>query len=457
MRDTAEQAPAGAEADPPPAPPPEHHNPAPAEDIERTPQPAEDAPRPAQVVAGPSAAMAAEVATAVPAALFHAGGWIGLAAGAAAVVGTGAAGVAGRRRVGTSGRAWTRTRTWSTGGRSSAAKMRMPGTGSTRASGSRTPQSFGRSPAKGGATGGRAAGMRAGGVAGRARAGRLGSAARRATASPAVSGPARAARRATAATGRAARSGSRSTRRGMDHATTAAIRNARAARAAHRAVAGGGTGRDAARAARASLKDSHAHPTRIRWRRLAGAGLWSAAAWTYGRSYTASRTLARRAMARLRGQDPADTDAERDQPRIETKVNRPTDPAANTSRGEDMTRRESGGGVPSFVATAQEHAESLARYEPPPGAGGMVQMYHDIEMLPDALAWIAQGFERMATRCRKELPLHPAISELVVELAKTQTRMASVAAEIKPAITKLHEEDLKRHEAPRPSEERWNV
>jgi hypothetical protein len=120
-----------------------------------------------------------------------------------------------------------------------------------------------------------------------------------------------------------------------------------------------------------------------------------------------------------------------------------------------MARRNAG--VPPFVAAAEELAEAFRRYEPPPGAGGMVQMYADVGMLPDAFDQIAAGIGAFSDRCRGELPLHPAIAELIGELAKVQAHMATVSAEVKPAIEKLHEPELERARAPRPSEERWDV
>jgi hypothetical protein len=116
-----------------------------------------------------------------------------------------------------------------------------------------------------------------------------------------------------------------------------------------------------------------------------------------------------------------------------------------------------GGGAPSFVAAAEELGAAFAKYEPPPGPGGMVKMLADVGMLPDALDQIQIGLNVLATRCRHELPLHDAIAEIVHELAKVQSQMANVAGEIKPAIRKLHEKDLERHEAPRPQETLWDV
>lgn len=249
----------------------------------------------------------------------------------------------------------------------------------------------------------------------------------------------------------------RATGRGLDRTAAGALRGRAAARAARQAMRQGGTPRAAGRAARAALKDAHRDVKRHgAWRRLAGSLAWGAAGWTYGQLHAWSRSLtaALGSLFALRRGDPQDDGPDR--PRINTTVDRPADPAAGGhDGGAEMAKK--GGGAPRFVSAAEDLAEAFRTYEPPPGAGGMVALYADVGMLPDVLDQIAGGLNVLADRCRTELPLHHAIAEMVHELAKVQTHMASVAAEIKPAIERLHVEDLDRHRAPRPSEERWNV
>lgn len=461
MRDTADAPASEAEALPatrhdPPTP---DTPPAPQPEPQPTPD-AQDDPRPARVHGGPAAAIAAEATTAAGAALYNTIGWAGLGLGAAALAGGAALVVGGVRRH----RSPWKTRSWSTtsrrtgststgGGSSSARKSsRMPslkGAGAGRGSGAR---GTGRAGAGGRAAGagrrGRSA-MPAGFGTGRATgrpggprtaAGRTARRAAHAT-GPAVRGTARAARRAN-----------RAAHNGLDRVADGAARNGRAARAAGRAMRSGGTARDAARAARASLRDSHAQPrTQRRWRRMLGAGAWAVTAFGAGIAYR----LGGRAWARIRRRRPTLPTPPPSRPRIETTVHRPTATAGRT-RGEDTMAKRSAG-VPPFVAAAEEFAETLRRYEPPPGAGGMVRMYSDVGMLPDALEQIAAGVVTMADRCRSEWPLHPAVAEMIGEVAKVLAQTASVAAEVKPAIERLHEPELERARAPRPSEDRWNV
>jgi hypothetical protein len=465
MRDTADP---DVHQDAPPAAPhpatPEPA-PAPAEPAEQPAAPATasttqdpDAPQPARVTAGPVIAMTAETITAAGAALWHVGGWTAVGLGAAGLAGAATAAVARRGRGG--GWRQTRTRTWST----SSSGRRVPASFG-RASGGSARR--GRMPSLGGSGGAGAArrgagsrvGSRTGGMPGAGRrAGRAGfpGAGKRGA------GASGSGRRAASATGpalrragygarRAARAGSGA----LDRAAAGAIRGRAAARAARAAMRNGGTPRAASRAARAALKDAHRN-TQVRgaWRRTLGSAAWGLGGWGIG--WAAHLISKARDRFRLRPGDQQDDEEGAEQPRIETTVDRPANPAAGGHSGGADTMG-SRGGTPHFVGAAEVLAESYSKYEPPPGPGGMVQMYADISHLPGALDQVAAGLNVLAKRCREELPLHPAVSEFLHEMAKAQVTMASIAAEIKPAIERLHEKELERHRAPRPSEERWNV
>ncbi|MGH3589113.1 MAG: hypothetical protein ACRDQ0_22625, partial [Pseudonocardia sp.] len=195
--------------------------------------------------------------------------------------------------------------------------------------------------------------------------------------------------------------------------------------------------------------------TRGAWRRTLGSAAWGFGGWGIGWGSRLIGRIRDRFRVRPHG-DPGEDGAER--PRIDDTVDRPTTAAGtDNAGGADTMGEQSNGGVPQFVTAAEDLAEAFRRYEPPPGAGGMIQMYADVGMLPDAMDQVSAGLNTLAERCRGELPLHPAIAEFVHEMAKVQAQLASVSAEIKPAIERLHPEDLDRHRAPRPSEERWNV
>lgn len=457
MRETAEP---DVEQDAPPAAPApatEHPNdqphttpdPAPAETDEP------DEPRPARITPGPALAMTAETVAAAGAGLWHVAGWTGVALGTAGLVGAGAA--AARRRP-WSGE-WRRTRSWST-----TSSRRVPGSSRTRRSSGGT-----RRSSFGGRSQGTGSGSRRGGAAGRggtrARSRTGGLPQRRGRSGfPGVGKPGSARRTARrAAADRVLRStsaGARRVRRAgasrMDRAAAAAVRGRAAARAARHAARQGASPRAASRAARAALKDAHRTThTRGAWRRMAGSMAWGAAGWAYAQLHAWSQSLGdalRELFALRRGQAPDEPQRER----IKTTVDRPDTAAGGHAGGADMGKK-TGRGAPQFVHVAEELAEAFRRYEPPPGPGGMVQMYSDVGMLPDVMDQIAQGINVLSDRCRTELPLHPAVGELVGELAKVQAHMASVAAEIRPAIERLHEADLERHRAPRPAERLWDV
>lgn len=411
-----------------------------------------DDPQPVRVAPGPVIAMTAETITAAGAGLWHVAGWTGVALGAASVAGAGAAAVAGRHRSPWRTGSWSASRSWRApaprlgspgrvGGSPRRSRAGMPsvgGSGGRRGAGSRPGSRAGGSPRRAGSRGFPGAGKRSPGP------GRRGG---RAAATPVLRGTGTTARRAARASGRA-----------LDRAAGTASRGRAAARAARNAKHGGGTSKGAARAARAALRDTHGTTsTRGRWRRWLGSLAWGTAAWAYGQAHdwNTSVTAALRGLFAVRRGDTTDGP---ERPRIETTVDRPTSPAGTDStRGADTMARRGGGGAPQFVHQAEELADAFRRYEPPPGAGGMVQMYADVGMLPDALDSISTGLNILADRCRNELPLHAAIAELVHELAKAQAHMASIASELRPAIERLHEPEMTRARAPRPSEDRWNV
>ncbi|WP_242892529.1 hypothetical protein [Actinomadura litoris] len=491
MRDTAEQAPAGAEAEAPPAPPPEHHNPAPAEDIERAPQPAA-APRhdgrhdepdtervasPLVLPGGPVAAIAMEAVAGAGAGLWLLGGW-GAVAAAVAATGAVGAGAAGRRaRNGSrSGSSWsgsrTRTRSWSS---------RTPGRPSTRAGGNAgrragragTPPSFGRGNTRKTNTG-------TGAGAGRGRAGsrtpRLGARTRSGGTGSFPRARRTAARfRSTAAP--TARKVGRAAGRGADRAAGLASRGWAASRAAHGAVRHGGTARGAARAARAALRDGHRHPPgRGWWRRQAGAAAWTGAAFLWGLSYSGSRAVGRRVADRLgwgsgtttggaaatteKGATTTSSSSARsgtghrrgDGRRIGTNVQRPAARSGGgNSRGEQpMT-------TASFLDAAREFAEAIRRYEPPDEDGAMYDFYLHIGQFPDVLHEITSAMRTFEERCANEWPLHSSIAEFIGAVRDAQEGVARASEDIRPAIARHHHVEIESHESPQRNQHMWNV
>jgi hypothetical protein len=404
---------------------------------------------------GPTVAIAAESAAAAGAGLFHAGGWSAVAAGAVVAGGAGVAVIARRRR----GSSWKRTRSTSTSaspGRAGSSGTPRRSTGSWSSPGSR------RSPGRAGSAMPKGAGGRGRGSGSMPGTGRRGTGAgTRGGRGSGTGGGARgrapgSARRAAAlgATGagaarRAAKAASAGGGRAFDRAANGTGRRRAAAAAANRALRNGATPKQAAKAARQAARKYKAKQGRMTRMRRAG-GRWLAARLL---EWMAGVNGGLRELVDLRPGKTTKGDAA-PQRRINTTVNRPANPEAETGYG---GKTMAGGGTPPFVTAAEELADALRRYQPPPGPGGMVQLYYDVGMLPDMLEQIARGFGQMADRARDEWPLHNAISELIGELAKVQAHMATVSAEIKPAIAKLHEADLERHRTPRPGEPMWNV
>ncbi|MFB4312911.1 hypothetical protein [Actinomadura sp. 21ATH] len=414
---------------------------------------------PLVVRAVPGAAMAVESMAAAGAGLWHAGGWAGVALGAAAAGGAGAALVRRRR----SGR-W-RSRSGSTPRPRSGGSSGRPRTGSStgRRSSTRMPSlGAGRSGSRRSGSGMPGAGRRAGGAGsprrGAAAAGRGRAAAFRST--PARRGTA-ALRSTGRGTGRALKATRRAGGQALDRAAGTAARNRKAARAAHRAMREGGSSRGAARAARKALRKSHKKDGTQgrRWRRMAGAGAWGAAGWLYGTAFTWNKAMnggAAAAVERIRahfaGRRPGAAEVVRPaRRRIDTKVDRPAARAAAGGGygGRAMSRA-------SFVETAWQLADDFRRYQPPDGDEGMYEFYQHVAQLPEVLREVANGMRVFEQNAGEDWPLHPAIVEFIGAMRQAQQHLAQAAEEIRPAIQRHHAPELERIEAPRPGEHMWN-
>jgi hypothetical protein len=213
----------------------------------------------------------------------------------------------------------------------------------------------------------------------------------------------------------------------------------------------GATAKQAAKAAKRASKNYKARHGR--WTRMRRAGgrwlLTRLMAWSMG---VGGWLLGLVGLRRNTEAEAEGGDGRAERPRINTTVDRPENPAGEASGGETMGK----GSTPGWMTLAEELGRELARYEPPEGRGGMVQFYDDVGLLPEMIEAIARGFSRMSDNAQG-WPLHHAIVELIGELANAQAKIADTAGMIKPAMARLHDHDLERHHAPRPSESRWNV
>lgn len=227
-----------------------------------------------------------------------------------------------------------------------------------------------------------------------------------------------------------------------------AERTGRGMRAAHQAARAGHSPRETGRAARAAA----AAPARGRaFRRLAGRAAVTMLGWGWGVAWRTGSHL----VAKVRNRFRPEPDGETAEPTIGATVNRPKHAPHSSptwKAGPTVSTAK-----PSFVEAAEEFAEAIEKYEPPEGAGGMMQMLYDLAQFPDALKEISKGFRAFAAMCSNDLPLHEHIADLIESMATVQDQIAETAEDIPHAIVRLHPEDVERNENPRPREQDWNV
>ncbi len=144
---------------------------------------------------------------------------------------------------------------------------------------------------------------------------------------------------------------------------------------------------------------------------------------------------------------------------------RPTTPAGACQAGdrtaEDVRAFPPGGTHPTteggtsmrFAELAAEMRAAASSYAPE----DMMQVARDLARLPEALADVAHAVRVITIRAANELPVHPAVTELLAGVYDGLMKAAVASAEVAPTMRRVHEADIARHEAPRPGERLWNV
>jgi hypothetical protein len=118
-----------------------------------------------------------------------------------------------------------------------------------------------------------------------------------------------------------------------------------------------------------------------------------------------------------------------------------------------MTRRFAlEAGFPIAVA-ASEVNTAAAGYEPE----DMWVIGKDLRQLPDVFASVGMALRTYAQRLEGDYPINPQVVEQIGQLYAGLGALAQAAQEVEPLFRTLHAEDLKREEAPRVGEQKWNV
>ncbi|UNO42436.1 hypothetical protein [Streptomyces sp. MST-110588] len=106
-----------------------------------------------------------------------------------------------------------------------------------------------------------------------------------------------------------------------------------------------------------------------------------------------------------------------------------------------------------FAESAQEVANTYQAYAPPV----MAAVAAEYKGLPDAIRNTAGAVMALAENSATLYPMDPAMAEGVEQVAEVLEATAVYADELEPTFRQVHDLDIMRLEAPRPSEHWWNV
>lgn len=106
-----------------------------------------------------------------------------------------------------------------------------------------------------------------------------------------------------------------------------------------------------------------------------------------------------------------------------------------------------------FRAAAEEMLKQAQTAEP----GGMMNVLASFQSLPETLGLIAETFAVVAGRCSEEMPLDEAVGDALSDVNKVLLSAADAGGEVARVFAAKHEEDIRRHEDPRPNEQAWDT
>ncbi|MEV6141898.1 hypothetical protein [Streptomyces sp. NPDC051992] len=117
------------------------------------------------------------------------------------------------------------------------------------------------------------------------------------------------------------------------------------------------------------------------------------------------------------------------------------------------TTTSKGAHVSVFATSAEEVANTYARYEPP----AMASVAAEYKGLPDAIRDVNAAVMELAENSREQYPMDDAMAEGVAQVAQILEATAAYADDIEPMFREVHDRDLMRLENPRVNEHWWNV
>lgn len=113
-----------------------------------------------------------------------------------------------------------------------------------------------------------------------------------------------------------------------------------------------------------------------------------------------------------------------------------------------------GGDLVSVFQTETEAVrEAYAAYDPPM----MLAVAAEYWGVPEGLTSAAEAVRQLAVNTADKYPADAKMADLVAQVYALLHQAAQKAAEVGPLFAKVHENDLRRFEEPRPGEHMWNI
>ncbi|MDX2407614.1 hypothetical protein NJO91_31365 [Streptomyces microflavus] len=109
--------------------------------------------------------------------------------------------------------------------------------------------------------------------------------------------------------------------------------------------------------------------------------------------------------------------------------------------------------VSVFQQETEAVREAYAAYEPPM----MLAVAAEYWGLPEGLTSAAEAVRQLAVNTADKYPADAKMADLVAQVYALLHQAAQKAAEVGPLFAKVHENDLRRFEEPRPGEHMWNI
>ncbi|MET8381189.1 hypothetical protein [Streptomyces microflavus] len=161
-----------------------------------------------------------------------------------------------------------------------------------------------------------------------------------------------------------------------------------------------------------------------------------------------ANTVHTRLMAKAKKRWEADT-----RPDVMTDFDEPGHTRPLTTADEFGTNYFGGDLVSVFQTETEAVRDAYAAYDPPM----MLAVAAEYWGLPEGLTSAGEAVRQLAVNTADKYPADAKMADLVAQVYALLHQAAQKAAEVGPLFAKVHENDLRRYEEPRPGEHMWNI